>query len=234
MAYNIQDYGTYDYISLDTLVAAAKMRLGLKDTNADDIYLKDLAIDGTKRIRGLQSFVQAQAQIPIENLKAKLPTGFIKLNKPNAIVFVNADGTMNTSNIYQPVYVDNPFFENDPTSIANPDQARGGYRFLPTYQIVGQYIYFSASVTADYVMISYLSQNVDENGDIRIPEIYQIAVVPYICWQYAKTFYDRFPMGIIQMYEGEYNQNKVAIRGIANMPDAAQNQLTSFKMNTIV
>lgn len=115
---NIQDYGTYSYITLDTMVAGAKMRLGIRDTTMDDIFLRDLAIEAVKKLRAKQSFIQAQAQLPIDptSKRAKLPPGFIRLNRYNGWCFVGADGQVPVDGSLGigPYVSDAPFFQNTP------------------------------------------------------------------------------------------------------------------------
>jgi hypothetical protein len=219
----VQNYATYDVVSLDSIVAAAKMRLGIRDSNENDLFLKDLAIEGFKKIGAVRSYVQRDAVLPIDNYRAQLPADFVMLNRYNGVVFVGADGQADYGiGGVVPSNTNAPFISNSP--ISQP------YRDRANFQIQQGYIWFDNSVSSDYVAISYLGVAQDENGDIIIPEVYQLAIIPYLCWQFCLT--NAMPQ--TQSWEGQYKTNIKAVRGRVNMPDAAQNQLLAYKMNTIL
>jgi hypothetical protein len=219
----VQNYATYDVVSIDSIVAAAKMRLGIRDSNENDLFLKDLTIEGFKKIGAVRSYVQKSAVLPIDNLRAELPKDFVMLNKYNGVVLVGADGQADYGvGGILPVNTNQPFISDSP--IAQP------FRGTSDFQIQQGYIWFSNNVSSEYVAITYLAVNQDEDGNIIIPELYQMAIIPYVCWHFCLT--NAMPQ--TQSWEMQYKTNIKAVRGRANMPDAAQNQLLAYKMNTIL
>lgn len=221
---NIQDYSTYSVVSLDTVVAGAKMRLGIKNSTEDDMYLKDLAIEGVKKMRAAKSYVQAYAVLPIVNLRAELPSNFVMLNKFNGVALVDSEGDADFSNgAALPFNTGEPFYKNSPYTLA--PLTRAG-----SFQIQNGYIYFGSTVSQSYVAIMYLAVNQNEDGDIIIPEVYQNYLIPYLCYQWCLTNNDnRF-----SSYQRSYETNLRAVRGTLNLPDASEQQLIAYKFNTII
>ena len=83
--------GIYETVSSDFVLSGVKMRLGLKDSTTEDIYLLDIINRGIKRLRSLGTMIPAQADVPIENFKAVLPDGFIRFTKTFPIRLFNAN-----------------------------------------------------------------------------------------------------------------------------------------------
>lgn len=224
----VQDYGTYEFVTIDSIIAASKMRLGIRDSDECNMYLKDLCIEGFKKIGARQSYVQAVLQLPVENARAKLPGNFCMVNKFNGVAFVEADGEAAPQNNgwAEPAYTGNPFYKNSPYngwSISS---------YCESFNVENGYIYFDSNVSAEFVLIACLVTAQDENGDIVIPESYQNFLIPYCCWQYGLT-YDYAPFKVAS-WEKMYRTNIKAVRGLVNLPDAPQNQLIAYKMNSIV
>lgn len=222
---SVQDYATFDIVNIQSIVAAAKMRLGIRDSNENDLFMKDLVIEGYKKVGAQLSYVQKYAVLTIENLRAQLPSDFVALNKYNGCAFVNADGLADFGNMGNSV----PFNADSPFAVNSPFEGLADVDFS-TFQIQNGYLYFSSNTGADYIAISYLAVNQDENGDIIIPEVYQNALIPYVCFQFCLTNSDpRY-----SEYKSQYMVNLRAVRGRVNLPDASQNQLIAYKFNTIL
>lgn len=95
--------GIYETVSSDFVLSGVKMRLGLKDSTTEDIYLLDIINRGIKRLRSLGTMIPAEADVPIENFKAILPDGFVRFTKtfPIRLFNVNDLGTGNGAFVTQ-------------------------------------------------------------------------------------------------------------------------------------
>jgi hypothetical protein len=219
-------YGAFETITLPYLVAGAKMKLRIKDSTEDDLYLEDLAQLAVRRIRNLGTFIPAIAQLQIVDLKAKLPEGFVKFNHSYPIRFVDEFGKAVTRGAVAPNFVNNAFFKDSPD--ASTYWLSGG-----TVTLVDGYLFFSSDVKEKWVKIEYLSTNIDVNGDIVIPAIAEDAVVAFMCWNYCRTNFDKYG-AVMQSYEIEWKKGKQHLRAIFNGSQGYDYPLTSLIMNTLV
>lgn len=78
---NLSKEGLYDTVDQDFLLSGVKMRLGMRDTTADDMYLIDLINRGIKRLRNLGTMIPFEAKVPIQDYRAPLPSNFIRFTK---------------------------------------------------------------------------------------------------------------------------------------------------------
>lgn len=222
----LQDYATFDVVHLESMVAACKIRLGIRDSSEHDLILKDFLIDAFKKVGAVRSYVQKYAVLPIENLRCELPKDYVALNRYNGYSFVQPDGMQdlgaNISSV--PFNTNNPFPTNSPFvgEVINYDVAN--------FQISNGYIYFSSNVSSDYFAISYLAVNQDENGDLIIPEVYQHYMIPAACADWCLANNDNR----YNAFQAKAGVNIKAVRGRVNLPDASQNQLIAYKFNTIL
>ena len=221
---DLKKYGTYEYVSIPYLLAGVKMRLGLRDTSDNDIYLTDLLNEGARELRNLGVQIPAIATLPIENKKAKLPKGFMRFTKKYPIRYVSDGGTAPTNGALVPEFINNAFFQGDPNDLAT---IYGG-----TVNIVDGYLYFSSDVDSPYCKISYLSANVDVNGNIRVPSYCQRALQAYASWNFRRTYpVDAYSM---QSWEREWINGKEHCRAISKMPDSLEYDFINDIYNALV
>ncbi len=221
-------YGTYEYITSDYVVSGVKMRLGIKNSTEDDLYLKDLCNMGIKELRNLYTLVPAIATLPIVDGKAKLPEGFVKFNKGNyPIVYVNQSGKVDMDNQRwaSPLNNNNPFFTDSPFVDS------GFYPYSGLCNVENGYLFFEGNLESQFVKIAYLSTNLDENGEVKIPAIAERTLTAYICWNYCRTIRER--PDIIAGYEYEFKKGKQWLKGLSAMPDSNENPYLYNQMNKL-
>ena len=78
---NLSKEGIYDTISQEYVLSGVKMRLQMRDTTADDMYLTDIINRGIKRLRNLGTMIPFEAKIPIQDYRAPLPDNFVRFTK---------------------------------------------------------------------------------------------------------------------------------------------------------
>jgi hypothetical protein len=218
--------GSFETTTLDAILAGAKMRLRLRDTTSEDLLLKDLIVEGLKKSRVPSLFIRREEYIDIENYVAQLPCDFVKFDKVNPIRLIDNN---NEGSWLIPQFIDNTYFSYDP-DINN----YGLYTRFGTVTQNGKYLYFSSDISALRALISYLGTNVDQDGEIIIPEIMDSVLVAYACWKYGMVYPERMPSDIRGAWEMEYKMNKKAVKGIQNLPSSLEQRLNTWRMNTII
>lgn len=206
-------------------MAGAKQKLGIKNSTEDDLYLLDMVNAGVKRLRNLMTFVQAVAVLPIDpiNFSSKLPPGFVRFNKGCPIVFTDAQGQANQqSSLIYPVFINNPYFTQSPFLPQDPG-------FNITVNIVNGYLFFSSNVASEFCKVSFLSTNLDNNGDVQIPAIAEDTLVAFCCWNFCRTY--RMPEAA--SYEYEYKKGRSWLKGLAASQQSIDEPYTSYLMNKL-
>lgn len=213
--------GTFEYTTLDSILAGAKARLRLRDTTSDDLLLKDFIIEGIKKSRLPQLFIRKETYLDIENSVAEVPCDFVRFDRTNPI---RLDDEFGNETYLQPTYIGQTFFQPS-------DSDTNAYSYY-TVTLNGKFLFFSSDVTAPRCKVSYLGTNLDESGELLIPEIMESILIAYACWCYCKTYFDKYPADIRSAWEMEWKLNKKAVKGIMNQPDGLQNKLLRWRMNT--
>ncbi len=219
-------YGTYEYITSDYVVAGAKMRLGIKSSTEDDLYLKDLCNQGIKRLRNLSTLVNAVAQLEIVDKKAKLPTGFVRFNKGDfPIIYVNSSGSASLDSQFgiAPLNNNNPFFEG------SPFEGQGWLPYNGLCNVENGYLFFEGGFDAQFVKIAYLSTNIDQSGEIKIPAIAEDTLIAFVCWNYYRTMND----ARYQSWELEFKKGKQMLKGLAALSGSNEYPYINNQMNKL-
>lgn len=218
--------GSFETTTLDSILAGAKMRLRLRDTTSEDLLLKDLIVEGLKKSRVPSLFIRKEEYIEIDNLVAQLPCDFVKFDKINPIRLIDND---NQGTWIIPQFTDNTFFSYD-----NDLESYNSYIRFGTVTQNGKYLYFSSDIESRRALISYLGTNVDQDGEIVIPELMDSVLVAYACWKYGMIYPERMPSDIRSAWEMEYKLNKKAVKGIQNLPSSLETKLNTWRMNSIL
>lgn len=218
--------GSFETTTLDSILAGAKMRLRLRDTTSEDLLLKDLIVEGLKKSRVPSLFIRKEECIEIDNLVAQLPCDFVKFDKINPIRLIDND---NQGTWIIPQFTDNTFFSYD-----NDLESYNSYIRFGTVTQNGKYLYFSSDIESRRALISYLGTNVDQDGEIVIPELMDSVLVAYACWKYGMIYPERMPSDIRSAWEMEYKLNKKAVKGIQNLPSSLETKLNTWRMNSIL
>lgn len=218
--------GSFETTTLDSILAGAKMRLRLRDTTSEDLLLKDLIVEGLKKSRVPSLFIRKEEYIEIDNLVAQLPCDFVKFDKINPIRLIDND---NQGTWIIPQFTDNTFFSYD-----NDLESYNSYIRFGTVTQNGKYLYFSSDIESRRALISYLGTNIDQDGEIVIPELMDSVLVAYACWKYGMIYPERMPSDIRSAWEMEYKLNKKAVKGIQNLPSSLETKLNTWRMNSIL
>lgn len=195
-----------NYISIEQVIAAAKVRLLLTDTSDADMALEQYVLSGLRKINAIDSYVMRRETLDIENGIAELPCGFVEAltliyTQPQGEI----DGVEQTASRYRAIYVNLPYLRSQDCNVNGT-----GLRWQGTYQIVGNHIMFNSSVTAQTCDLTFMGRNVDDNGILQIPEAYESALTEYACWEYSRSRpYSNIDMGgytnaQIQSYKAEW------------------------------
>lgn len=222
------EYGTYDVIAPEYVLAGVKQNLGIKNSTEDDLYLLDLINEGAKEIRSPLSFVPAIAQLQIVDAKAKLPIGFVRFAKGNfPIRYVGQDGLIPENAPYTaPAFVNNEFFTASPFQNFSSLAPWNGM-----VNVVDGYIYFEGNVTEQFVKIAYLSTRLDEQGNVVIPAVAERTIKAYACWKYCLAMRER--PDITQAWAIEYKMGKVGLKGKFNLLEAYERPFVEYVVNKL-
>ncbi len=193
--------GDYNHISIDQIVASAKMRLRIGDSGEDDIFLERYANEGARHFDSLSTFVKRQCDLELVNGKAKLPNGFYQM-----LAVGSCDAVTGFVNYW---YVDQPFLETCGVDMQGNFIAAGGL-----FQIQDGYIYVtvganysnnhgtsvlgtSGSTTTNAssvasgpvfitnnIKIAFIGMNVDDNGMMVVYSDMERGLVAYCVWMY--------------------------------------------------
>jgi len=255
-----QSGALYDYIEMPYLLAGVKMKLGLRDTTSEDLFLTD-AINFclVHKMANFGSETYVVTQIPIENdgnPRAKLPKGFKRFVKKNPIIYTDAAGrstigtvtnTYTTNNgdligsvvvesgipnrsFYAPSFINNAFFKDSPF---DSNFILGG-----TVTQVDGYLYFSSNVTAEFVKIAYLGVNFGENGKMLIPAYFEDALVnwaanEWVIQQYAITGEQKY-MNLSQVFTSKFITGRNKAKAIPLMPSSLEYDLINYTMKSLI
>ena len=255
--------GLYDTISTDFILAGVKMRLGLKDSTSEDIYLIDIINRGIKRLRNLGTMIPAIATVPIYDYKAELPDGFIKFTKSFPIRLFNPEDLVQDSTLFsytqsteegraevnttvdvamQHVFSNNsrgniPIFLNGAFYDGLGNLALEGIDISTPYitvNIANGYMYFSSNCDFSYAKISFLSNNMDEEGYLLAPAYCEEALTEFALWTYKTDNADRYPAYIIQQHGELWKSGKAHCKAIAAMPNSEDTQFIARKVNSLI
>jgi len=222
--------GTYEQVTIDYVVSGCKMRLGIKDSSEDDLFLADSVNRGLKRLRNLGMFIPAVTTVQInDNHTAKLPLGFIRFNQPYPIVFVDAEGQLIQNGWYQvPRYINNTFYTDSPIS-ATQQYTTGG-----TVNQVNGYLFFSSDITARFAKIEFLTSNVDDNGELVVPAIAEDTLGAFGCREYGLAFPDKVSQTSLRIWDKEWKAGKKMLKGIFNGSQGIDQPYITYKMKSLV
>jgi len=202
------DIGLFDTITAEYIVAGAKMELDLTSTTTQDVYLLNKVNEGLGMIRSF-TLIPAIAELEIDpvTFSAKCPSWFTRLQGSNPIrlidpldtqIDVQRTGLAPTNNV-------DGFF-------------KGGLNTSFSAEVVDGYIYFGSAVTATKCEISYISTNIDANGNIKIPSLAYTPLVSFLCSEWLRKNNDsRF-----QIFATRWKEGKRWIKGIFAQADSLE------------
>ena len=210
---------TFDYVTIDELLAKVKIDLDIQGT-LSDIRLVRLIIEAADEMQTLWDYVENEAFLDIDPTTgiAVLPCDFVKFDRPNPIVLTIA-GLPNTSTYsdnYGLTYTGGAFLKSQ--------------RCSSTVQVQDGKLYFSSGIKEAQCHISYLAVNVDENGSVKIPKNNERPIMAYCGYKMTRANNGR---GDVMLdYKAEWTNGKLDRRGKAAVLDSLQKQQMSRIMNT--
>jgi hypothetical protein len=204
--------GTYTQISIEQVIASAKMQLKIETTD-QDIWFEKIANQGAgpTGLRAISTFTKKQCQLNVVSGKAKLPKGF---NQLIALRYnANSDAAQPNSNLNcaPMLYVDMGFLNNCGcnTNIPFVQNSKG------VFQINGGHVIFYGGVPdGTEVSIAYFGNNVDENGLQMIYERYERALTAFICYFYTLQNANEYNQYVIESYRQEWMAQKRLVRSM--------------------
>lgn len=81
------------------------------------------------------------------------------------------------------------------------------------YTIQGDTVIFDSNLTIQdgtKLKVMYLGLRTDEYGNLFIPDDWERMLVAYIGWKYSRRYFKDFGVAIIQNYQREYQNQKLA------------------------
>jgi len=192
--------GRYETITVNEVVASAKMQLRLTNTTEFDDFLTLYVNEAVRNLNALSLFTKKQATIEIIDLKSRLPDGF------QTLLGLRFSKTTAGDTVFQNMlYIDKKYI-NDPNKLNTSD-------FQDTFQIQNGFIFYNSDVDATEATLAYMSLNIDDFGHLIVFADYERALRAYACYKYALAFYEDFKESTTQRYENEWKAQKRYIKG---------------------
>jgi hypothetical protein len=213
--------GLFDTITAEYVVAGAKMELDLTSTTTQDMYLENKCNEGIGALRSCYTLIPAIAELPIDPVtySAQLPSGFVRLrgNSPVRLIdndfSINANGTQLQGSIG--VVTNNSGF------------FKGDLNYYMGAEVVDGYIYFGSAVNQTMCEISYVSTNIDANGDLKIPALAYRPLLAFLCSEWLFKMND--PKSA--KWDLRWRNGKRWFAGIMAQPDTLETQKMGYINN---
>jgi hypothetical protein len=224
---------TYQYITIQEMIAQVKGRLKLTNTTSEDPILRQYLSEGAGEMMTTLDLPQFTATINIDCFVAELPCNFVGFNRGSEcdppLVFTVA-GRVQQPSVISSCYAANfnVVYTGGPFLTASPYQGFSCDCGIPIINIQNGKIYFSNNVDATECTISYMGLNVDENGKILIPKLNARPLTNFAMYQWCLD--NGKPW---QEYQRIWTQGKRHRTGLANLPDPWQKAQISRIMNTL-
>ena len=205
-------------ITVDQVVASAKLQLRIQGTS-DDVYLRMLAMEGEKEIATKQTLIKKTALLPISSSRSTLPLGIYEINW---IRYENG-----IDDYVYPHSGDNPFFDvdnrTDPSNSAKL-----------TIDVNGGYVFHQTDLEYTTCRISYIGLDVDDYGEVKIPESHERALRNYLCYQYTLAESDKYNQYVIESYKRDWIANYNKVRGRDAKPGMQELRRLSLMWNSLL
>lgn len=205
-------------ITIEQVVQSAKMQLRINGTS-DDSYLRMLAMEAEKEMATRQTLIKKTSSLAITSYKTTLPAGVYQINW---IRYENSE-----DDYVYPHYVDNPFFD-----VGTQEDITKSASYM--IDINGGYIYHSTDVPYATCRISYIGLDVDDYGEVKIPESHERAIRNYICYQYTLAESDKYGQFVIESYRRDWMSNYNKVRGRDAKPGPQELRRLSMMWNSLL
>lgn len=218
-----------EWINTSEIVASAKDQVGINHSSLDN-YFRRLAIRAEKEIRSRQTIsLFNDLQLEVNEGVLNLPKGLVSVEK--VLGYQSSNG-----NPILPKALPSSFFlcsrespnlgkkntsDDDSSKVLYPyasnSYAQGGDYFIQeyypyTFSVQRNRMYFSDDCKFSHADLSYKGYNVDENGDLLVPENHERAIEAYMLWMYKLE--DTYAtQGQANMYGRIWAEQKANVRG---------------------
>lgn len=206
----------FSQISVEEVIARAKMSLRLSDSSSDD-FLAVLCYEALGSLNALSQLVKKQCSLTFEGQTAKLPVDFVRylaLRLDTAADTTNdpiQNQLLNGCQMY--LYADINFLTQCGCDASGAtDWNRGGF------QIVNGFIHLNSNVEVLEATLAYMGLNVDDKGRGLIEERYERCLSAYMCYKFSLAWIDDTNQYVINEYKHEWMAQKSKMIGI----DSAQ------------
>lgn len=213
----------YSEITVDEVVARAKMQLRLTSTNEHDLFLEALAYEALDSLNALSQLIKKQCEITFTNNTSKLPKDFIKLLllRINKCECNDTNDPINNqlfNNCSVALYVDTKFLNScgcDSLGLNNLTPFGRGF------QINNGFIHFNFSSDLTEIQtatLAYMGVNTDKDGKSLIYQKYERAISAYLCFKFTLAWAENFNQYIIDKYNQEWvnQRSKIIGQDVAN------------------
>lgn len=201
-------------VSYATVIARAKMELGIENTTDHDPYLLLKADEAMRQINDLSMFEFRTETVPLDSGTAPLPCGLVRVV---ALWFTDSNGQRCTAA---------PYVHQEIVNYCDCDTSGCPMLMGHTFQINGNHIVFhgGTAMSASEVTVAFVGSRLDDNNQPLIPETHDRAVQAYIKWRYREMMVSRQPTPNLmqltaQMSERnrqEFVNQKKYLQGLAN------------------
>lgn len=225
----VMSYAAFSYTTLREILARTKIALGILDGTLEDIQLQMHLMEGAKEMMTAKETVELTFTLEICDFKAKLPCEFIELDRKGSVVFTTNGEVDNDAwwNNWNMVYTGQPFLSCSPYNGACDPYS------VPVIEVQDGYLFFSNNITATEVTISCLCLLVDQNGDMKIPEINARPIEAYGYFMYG-SLTGTMTENNVQRWERIWTNGKMHRRAKAKIPDAYMKQAIGRVMNRLL
>lgn len=221
---------TYNEISIESVIARAKLQLRLIDNSNDD-YLEILIGEGLDSMDCASQLIKRQCEIEVCDRTAKLPVGFVKFLALRFDCDSNVDPTndpiqnqlFNRLRQFPMVYADTTFL-NQCGIDCNSNGSFVVNNFTNTFQINKGHIHFNFDPQVDTITLAFLGLNVNEFGKTLIYQRYERALAAYACYQFAMAFKEEYTNYIVENYNRTWIEQRNKIIGSDYMNNFSQDR----------
>ena len=220
--------GRFSTITVDEVLASAKMQLRLTNTTEFDDFLEILINEALRSLNCLSLLEKRQCDLDIIDLKSELPVGFQRLL---GLRFLKTNSVSGDDICFNLLYVDKKFLNDCKCNTSG----RNLVNFTETFQIQQGFIFYNSDIGATEVTLAFLGFNVDEFGRIEIFERYERALRAYACYKFTLSYPEDFKESTTQRYQNEWRAQKQWIRGDDMQNDFMKNRWEITKLfNTML
>jgi len=212
----------FETISIDEIIAAAKMQLRLQNTTEHDDWFELLSYEAIRKIDSLSVFIKRNCDVDLVDCKGVLPKGFQRLLGMRFLCD-EATALQNTGAgvYYDPfIYVDSKFLMDCDCDLNDP-LVRHYSSFV---QINNGYLYVNTNLNLTGVRMAFIGLNVNDEGLPVVFDYYQSCLTNYICWLYTRAYSENYREADIRSYEAGYYAQRAWVRATDNKNDFVTNK----------